>query len=62
MSLGDSRKLYLSTAENDLGVVFARSDMTKSLLMPLNWSEMISPDSMIKEKRKVAKPNLQIFA
>ncbi len=25
LSMGDSRKMYLTTAENDLGVVFARS-------------------------------------
>ena len=30
--------------------------------MPLSWSEMICPDNMEKELRKVAKPNLSIFA
>ena len=62
LSMGDSRKIYLTTAENDLGVVFERSSSTKNLMMPLSWTEMISPDNMQKELRKVAKPDLSIFS
>lgn len=55
ISLGDSKSYYLSTAEEDLGVVVARSEDGKRL-QPYDWVRMIEPESGILEARKVAKP------
>lgn len=55
ISLGDSKSYYLSTAEEDLGVVLARSEDGKRL-QPYDWVHMIEPESGILEARKVAKP------
>ncbi|TID31074.1 hypothetical protein CANINC_000318 [Pichia inconspicua] len=55
LSLGDGINFYLSTARNDLGVVFARNEEGE-LLYPLDWETMVSPNSGEIEKRKCAKP------
>lgn len=55
LSLGDGVSFYLSTARNDLGVVFARNEEGE-LLYPLDWETMVSPTSGEVEKRKCAKP------
>ncbi|CAD8140128.1 unnamed protein product [Paramecium pentaurelia] len=57
ISYGDSLKLYLSTAEDELGVLFAKHQETQKLMIPLSWDEMLCVESGLKEKRKVAKPN-----
>eukprot|EP00164_Ancoracysta_twista_P005206 GFYU01007119.1.p1 GENE.GFYU01007119.1~~GFYU01007119.1.p1 ORF type:complete len:196 (-),score=46.48 GFYU01007119.1:155-742(-) len=54
ISLGDSRSYYLSTAKNELGVVFAES-MAGHTMIPISWQEMQCPKTKMKEKRKVAK-------
>mmetsp|Transcript_7873 Transcript_7873/g.15237 ORF Transcript_7873/g.15237 Transcript_7873/m.15237 type:complete len:177 (-) Transcript_7873:7472-8002(-) len=55
LSLGDSRAYFLSTAEAELGVVVAYAeDGTK--LIPLNWEQMVDPNTGRKEPRKVARP------
>lgn len=55
ISLGDGVSYYLTTARNDLGVVFAK-DSNGDLLYPLDWESMISPSTGIVENRKCAKP------
>eukprot|EP00039_Didymoeca_costata_P020036 m.339810 g.339810 ORF g.339810 m.339810 type:complete len:193 (+) comp18978_c0_seq1:161-739(+) len=55
ISLGDARSYYLSTAENHLGVVWARSEKG-GVLRPVSWEEMECTKTGSKEYRKVAKP------
>eukprot|EP00331_Platyophrya_macrostoma_P022424 CAMPEP_0176453450 /NCGR_PEP_ID=MMETSP0127-20121128/29239_1 /TAXON_ID=938130 /ORGANISM="Platyophrya macrostoma, Strain WH" /LENGTH=120 /DNA_ID=CAMNT_0017842299 /DNA_START=183 /DNA_END=541 /DNA_ORIENTATION=- len=61
LSIGDTRKVFLTTEEDELGVVFARSEETRALMIPYDWKEMICPYSGIKESRKVAKPEFDNF-
>mmetsp|Transcript_30415 Transcript_30415/g.46040 ORF Transcript_30415/g.46040 Transcript_30415/m.46040 type:complete len:216 (-) Transcript_30415:203-850(-) len=56
ISLGDSRRYLISTAETELGVVRAMSSQhPQEQMKPLNWKEMECPVSGKKESRKVAK-------
>ncbi|GMH39097.1 hypothetical protein BSKO_06995 [Bryopsis sp. KO-2023] len=54
ISLGDVRSYYLTTARNDLGVVYAES-MAGIPMVPIGWNEMQCPKTKVKEQRKVAK-------
>merc|ERR1719461_299929 len=55
ISLGDASAGYLlTTAENELGVVIARSEAGSSMI-PVSWTEMQCPVTYVKEFRKVAK-------
>eukprot|EP00002_Diphylleia_rotans_P005770 TRINITY_DN1495_c0_g1_i1.p1 TRINITY_DN1495_c0_g1~~TRINITY_DN1495_c0_g1_i1.p1 ORF type:complete len:181 (-),score=38.12 TRINITY_DN1495_c0_g1_i1:27-569(-) len=54
ISLGDSRSYYLSTAKNEYGVIFARSEAGATMI-PISWEEFVCPKTGMKEKRKVAK-------
>merc|ERR1712211_185800 len=55
ISLGDAGGGYLlSTAENSLGVVIAKSE-AGALMVPVSWTEMQCPSSYSVEERKVAK-------
>jgi len=55
ISLGDAGAGYLlTTAENELGVVIARSE-AGAAMVPVSWTEMQCPISTSKEGRKVAK-------
>eukprot|EP00897_Mesotaenium_endlicherianum_P008388 jgi/Mesen1/7578/ME000392S06845 len=54
LSLGDARSYYLSTAKNELGVVYAKS-ITGSAMVAVSWQEMQCLVSGQKEPRKVAK-------
>ncbi|GME78010.1 unnamed protein product [[Candida] boidinii] len=57
LSLGDGINYYLTTARNDLGVIFAKSDHGNGDLMyALDWETMIVPSTGDVEKRKCAKP------
>ncbi|GMK58147.1 hypothetical protein CspeluHIS016_0501790 [Cutaneotrichosporon spelunceum] len=56
VSLGDARSYYLSTAANELGVVYAVSEDGNPLL-PISYQEMEDPVTGRTEKRKVAKPD-----
>jgi exosome complex component CSL4 len=57
ISLGDGSNYYLSTAKNDLGVVFARSEGgAGGLMYAVDWQTMICPETGVIEKRKCAKP------
>ncbi|KAK9466979.1 hypothetical protein V1512DRAFT_238644 [Lipomyces arxii] len=55
ISLGDGTNYYLSTARNDLGVVFAISE-AGSPMVPLDWRSMQCPVTGAIEERKCAKP------
>lgn len=56
VSLGDSRRYYLSTAEPELGVVRAISKTSGIRMVPVSWKEMQCPETKVKENRKCAKP------
>ncbi len=56
ISLGDSRRYYLSTAENELGVIRATSSTSGEVMVPISWKEMECPKTKTKEPRKCAKP------
>mmetsp|Transcript_11259 Transcript_11259/g.10771 ORF Transcript_11259/g.10771 Transcript_11259/m.10771 type:complete len:222 (-) Transcript_11259:92-757(-) len=56
ISLGDSRSYYLSTAENELGVIRAISAKSGINMVPISWREMECPETKAKELRKCAKP------
>ena len=43
------------TAENELGVVIARSEVSGTKMVPIAWTEMQCPKTYNKEFRKVAK-------
>mmetsp|Transcript_42780 Transcript_42780/g.48613 ORF Transcript_42780/g.48613 Transcript_42780/m.48613 type:complete len:238 (+) Transcript_42780:135-848(+) len=68
VSLGDSRRYMISTAETELGVVRAVSASTSfeiaSVLpmKPISWKEMECPLTGKKEYRKVAKPNHEFLS
>lgn len=56
-SLGDGSNYYLTTARNDLGVVFARAEGgAGGVLSPLDWETMVDSATGRVEKRKCAKP------
>jgi len=54
LSLGDSRSYFLTTAKNELGVVYAKS-LSGEAMVPVSWQEMQCPKSKVVELRKVAK-------
>ncbi|EJS42080.1 csl4p [Saccharomyces arboricola H-6] len=57
LSLGDGTNYYLTTARNDLGVVFARAaNGAGGLMYATDWQMMTSPSTGMTEKRKCAKP------
>ncbi|TFK41041.1 hypothetical protein BDQ12DRAFT_678785 [Crucibulum laeve] len=55
LSLGDARSYFVSTARNDLGVIFATSE-AGATLEPVSWQEMRCPKTGRIEQRKCAKP------
>ncbi|KAI0068393.1 hypothetical protein BV25DRAFT_1875898 [Artomyces pyxidatus] len=55
ISLGDARSYYITTARNDLGVIFATSE-AGATMEPVSWQEMRCPKTGKIEKRKCAKP------
>ncbi|KAH7818546.1 putative 3'-5' exoribonuclease [Monocercomonoides exilis] len=57
ISLGDTRSYFLSTAEIDLGVVYATS-IAGEVMYPISWEEMECPKTKMREHRKVAKIRL----
>ncbi|KAK9431062.1 hypothetical protein V1505DRAFT_369240 [Lipomyces doorenjongii] len=56
ISLGDGTNYYLSTAANDLGVVFAISEVSGAPMYPVDWKSMRCPVSDTIEERKCARP------
>ena len=60
LSLGDARSFYLSTAADDLGVVFARSEAAPGVpLVAESDKHMRCPSTGAVEKRKVARQQQQ---
>ncbi|GMI48526.1 hypothetical protein TrCOL_g5178 [Triparma columacea] len=55
VSLGDTRSYYMSTSEEGLGVVKAKSKEGRNMV-PRNWREMEEEGGGRRERRKVAKP------
>ena len=56
ISLGDSTTFFLSTAANELGVVFAESACGVAMV-PISWKHMVCPKTGVVEERKCAKPD-----
>jgi exosome complex component CSL4 len=54
LSLGDARSFYLTTAKNELGVIYAKST-AGAPLVPVSWCEMECTATGTREFRKVAK-------
>ena len=54
LSLGDSQSYFLTTAENELGVIYAMSE-SGNLMVPVSWCQMQCSKTGVKEFRKVAK-------
>jgi exosome complex component CSL4 len=50
------QSIILTTAEDELGVVFAKSPHTGAMMVPKNWTEFECVQTNTKHKRKVAKP------
>lgn len=55
ISLGDGANYYLSTARNELGVLFARSKIGE-LMYAIDWQTMCCPVTGLTEERKCASP------
>ncbi len=56
LSFGEANTGYLlTTAENELGVVIAKSESSGAKMIPISWSEMQCPKTYNKEFRKIAK-------
>ncbi|KAI1352167.1 hypothetical protein F5Y01DRAFT_100878 [Xylaria sp. FL0043] len=55
ISLGDQANYYLSTANNELGVIMATSEAGNTMY-PVSWKEYKDPETGLSESRKVAKP------
>ena len=58
LSLGDSQSYFLTTAENELGVIYAMSE-AGHLMIPISWCEMQCSETGVKEFRKVAKVKIR---
>ena len=66
MSMGDARQYFLSTAEAELGVAWARCGAGAGtaggglaggdVLLPIAWDEIASPTTGAKQARKAARP------
>ncbi|CUS22454.1 LAQU0S05e05710g1_1 [Lachancea quebecensis] len=57
ISLGDGSNYHLSTARNDLGVVFAKAcNGAGGMMYAIDWQTMIAPSTGFTEARKCAKP------
>jgi len=56
ISIDQSNYIYLSTQDNNYGVVLGRSNFTNNIMMPVAFDKMLCIDTKIHEPRKVAKP------
>ncbi|CAG8587458.1 1948_t:CDS:2 [Cetraspora pellucida] len=59
ISLGDARSYYLSTAKNELGVIYAQS-VAGAVMIPISWQEMQCTKTKAIEPRKCAKPDIPL--
>lgn len=56
LSLGDGANYYLTTARNDLGVIFAKSEGGGGdLMVAIDWETMVCEKTGVVEKRKCAR-------
>merc|ERR1711934_1348441 len=60
LSLGDNKDYFLSTAENQLGVVWAKCKSSNVFMLPKSWIEMVCPKSGVVERRKCAKLEIEV--
>ena len=56
LSMGDTHSYVCGTARIDLGVIYARDEVSGKMLVPASYDEMVNIDNGRTEKRKVAKP------
>ncbi|CAG8803818.1 37156_t:CDS:2 [Gigaspora margarita] len=56
---GDARSYYLSTAKNELGVIYAQS-VAGAVMIPISWQEMQCTKTKAMEPRKCAKPDIPL--
>ena len=56
LSLGDTRRYVLSTAEPQLGVIHAVCARSGQVMLPCRWNQMECPETGIQETRKCARP------
>ena len=56
LSMGDTHSYVCGTARVDLGVIYARDEVSGKMLVPASFDEMVNVDNGRTEKRKVAKP------
>lgn len=54
MPITEVHTFHLTTAENELGVAIAFSSNGVPMV-PISWTEMQCPETLVKEFRKVAK-------
>lgn len=54
LPITEAHSYQLTTAENELGVVIAHSKHGHPMV-PVSWTEMQCPKTLVKEPRKVAK-------
>lgn len=58
VGVGENHSFLLSTAEDELGVSVAYSQLNKATpMLPVNWTQMRCPKTYVRELRKVAKIN-----
>ncbi|KAI5450346.1 hypothetical protein NCC49_003128 [Naganishia albida] len=57
LSLGDARSYFLSTADKHLGVIAAHSEAGNPMVA-VSWQEMEDEVTGVRERRKVAKPEV----
>jgi exosome complex component CSL4 len=56
LSTLESHNLYLSTSEEECGVMYAKCSTCKMPMMPINWHLMKCMKCNLFEERKVSKP------
>ncbi|GAX26553.1 exosome complex component CSL4 [Fistulifera solaris] len=56
LSLGDTQRYMLTLAEPQLGVWYALSAKSGTVMQPKSWNTMVCPETGIEESRKCAKP------
>ena len=61
LSLGDNKDYFLSTAENQLGVVWAKCKSSDVFMLPKSWIEMVCPKTGVVERRKCAKLEIEVW-
>ena len=58
LAVDKSNYIYVKISDTDNGVIFAKSQLSGNLMMPMSSLEMECLETHDREKRKVAKPNI----